>query len=109
MQELIFEDFEKIVDEEGMYYYSYHFVSNNIRYEICLECCFSGFDVALYKSANKDIDNILMTKKICTNYDGYLNLSVSFVERDQKTKLRAVSIANEMIKNTLVDNVVKTK
>lgn len=96
MQKITIDDFQIITDEQDNYYYSYQFTSNDVKYELCLECCFSGFDVALYKVAVKDLDYELVAQKVCTEHKGYLN----FLNLDRRisTKEKAVRIANQLIK-----------
>lgn len=55
MKTITFADFKK---EDG--YMSY----KNDKFEICLEPCFNGCDVAIY-----DVDQNLLKPKVCTNVD----------------------------------------
>lgn len=94
MSEIKFEDFERVALDGFNFpcYYSYKFRSSDLEYEICLEFCFSGFDVAIYRQTN-DLPQLVMPK-ICTCDDGYLN---QFPARRKETFLKAIEIANEIL------------
>lgn len=68
MNDLKPSDFERVELDESFYYFRHEFIGwdTNI-YEVCLEQCLNGFDVALYiKSA---LGYELAERKYCTNID----------------------------------------
>ena len=79
MKELKIEDFKKVDIGVGHYY-----TWSNEKIEVCLELCFSGYDIAIY-----DKNQSLIGEKTCTNM---INLGGSIVLE------YAVKIANKKIK-----------
>lgn len=67
-EELTVSDFIMIGNWNEPYYFSYEW--RNI-YEICIEPCFNGFDIAIYRSKH------LLEPKQCTNLPESNNISVA--------------------------------
>lgn len=85
-------DFEKIDTEGGKYYYR-HRAAHSI--EICLELCFAGFDVAIYRNEGEGGYDLLRPKQ-CTETGNYL-LDPFDYHRTDADRRRAIDIANKLL------------
>jgi len=62
--------------------------------EVCLESCFNGYDVAIYR------DEELLGKKICTDIKGMMEMQLmpGFSIGTGEALEKAIKIANKLIK-----------
>lgn len=81
-------DFNR-VDNEGTPYWS--FIKDN--YEICLELCFSGFDVAIYRIDGEGVMD-LAEPKICTEENINIETYMHTNERTEWAWNKALELAN---------------
>lgn len=87
--------FKKFV---GNIYYFHRFTKENTNYEICLEPCNYGFDVALYKRASMDSSKTtLIGKRICTAEKGYGTDPLHQKDRREETWAKALGICQEVL------------
>jgi hypothetical protein len=68
------------------------------RYEVSLEPCLNGFDVALYRIDERNIRN-LEGKKYCTEMEGYGEDYFGSLKRDFATWSKALKIADVLVIN----------
>ena len=94
------EDFNQVAfDEEGKLLAKDYFSYKCGDFEICLEPCLNGYDVAIYRGEQKDI----VGEKKCTNFDfgdRGLRFGIDGLKKGQANMvlLRAVKLANEFHK-----------
>lgn len=88
------EQFKRIDLDPDHYYYSFAVPG----FEICLEPCATGFDVAVYADDAEDpeIKSVLEPKK-CTETGDYTRIDALFGERKDKDWNRALIIADELL------------
>lgn len=91
-------DFKKFV---GDIHYFYYFEYNNLGYEVTLEPCLNGFDVALYNRDIRARRYELVTEKFCTNLRGY-KFEIKDYERDDKTWDLAIKMANKIVDEYII-------
>ena len=80
----------------GGTYYFIRFQHKRELYELCLEPCYSGFCIGLYKRFSKNRFPELVTFKQCTK-DDYLSDLFGVNERTEETWQKAIHIAQRMI------------
>lgn len=85
-------DFEKVETEGGKYYYCH---VTNSGLEVCLELCFAGFDVAVYRNYGEGGYDLAVPKR-CTNTSDYTGDIFNY-RRTDKDKLAAIDIANKIL------------
>jgi len=90
---LTIKDFKIVYTEDGGHYFSYR----RAVYEICLEACANGYDVAVYKSGN------LQKPKKCTDFkfkSDSINFGINGLKKGEANMvlLRALKFANEFYK-----------
>lgn len=84
------EHFIRIDIDKEHYYYSFGVPG----FEICLEPCAGGFDVAIYDNGIK------VNPGVCTNSDGYLNSAAAlFGDRTDEDWNKALTIADDLFDN----------
>ncbi len=88
MKTLTLKDFKPKVVADTLTYFSYEFSA----FEICLEPCLNGFDIALYRNQN------LVFDKICTDLD------LSTTPWPQVYE-KAVQLANDLYQRIMTSNV----
>lgn len=79
MKKLILNDFKRKELHPG-----YYFSHKTDKYEICLEVCLNGYDVAIY-----DLHQNLLRDKVCTNL---VNI------QSDEALIKAIEIANKFLK-----------
>jgi len=85
-------EFIRIDLDPEHYYYSFGVPG----FEICLEPCAAGFDVAMYENG------ILSQAKRCTKSGDYLeSVGALFGERKEMDWIKALEIANELMEKRL--------
>lgn len=102
MKKITFKDFQLAVtvSQPAKFYHSYEFDD----YELCLEPCLSGFDVALYRKGPDERIAGLVEEKKCTDFnfkrrEGRLLFGLDGLKKGEKNMvtLRALKYANELI------------
>lgn len=96
MKKLKFEDFELAITMDRHLYKSFEFNG----YEICLEECLNGFDVAIYKLGPDERIADLVEPKKCTDFDfkkGNINKRLTKGQQNM-IRLRAMKFANQFYK-----------
>lgn len=99
MKNLTLKDF-KLHRSSGLptaHYFEHIFKNGN---KVCLETCFSGYDVAFY-----DLRNDIIFPKECTELDGYLDESFDGTREEIVAITKALEIANRKIKEN--ENITK--
>lgn len=88
------EQFKRIDKDLHHYYYSF----GVHRFEICLEPCAAGFDVAIYAEDEEPEFKSSVEPKQCTKTGDYLtSLEVLFGDRKDEDWNRALVIADELL------------
>lgn len=83
------EHFTRVDMDPHHYYYSFGVMG----FEICLEPCAAGFDVAVYGK-----DKEMLAPRQCTNSEGYLeSAGAMFGDRKDEDWGKALAIVNEML------------
>ncbi len=85
-------DFEKVSAGDGDLYYYRHITDTGL--EVCLELCFSGFDVAVYKDGPEG--HRLMALKRCTSTSDYSSDPFNY-KRTGRDMQVAIDIANQIL------------
>jgi hypothetical protein len=77
----------------GSFQHYFTYLDEN-GYEVCLESCLNGYDVAIYK------DKELLVEKQCTDIDGMLEAQIipGFSMLGGEALQKALAIANDMYK-----------
>lgn len=101
MTKLNFKDFQLAITDDRKFYHSFSFRD----YEICLEPCLNGFDVAIYKVGPDEGIGGLVEEKICTDFnfkrkewtEGKLAFGLDGLKKGERNMLllRAMKFANQ--------------
>ena len=83
----------KRIGEPGSF--GHYFSYKDDKYEVCLESCLNGYDVAIY-----DLNQNLIGEKECTNIEGMLEMQImpGFSMGTGKAIEKALKIANKKFK-----------
>ncbi len=90
--------------DQDLYHYYYSFGVPG--FEICLEPCAAGFDVAIYaedRSIGSDIPSSL-EPKLCTKTGDYTQIDALFGDRKDEDWNKALAIADEMLDKYIKDS-----
>jgi hypothetical protein len=81
--------------------FGHYFSYKDDKYEVCLESCLNGYDVAIY-----DLNQNLIGEKTCTNIDGILGMQIlpGFSFGTGEALEKALKIANKKYNNLLKEN-----
>jgi len=76
--------------------FGHYFTFTDGKYEVCLESCLNGYDVAIY-----DMNKNLIGEKECTNIEGMLEMQImaGFSMGSGEALTKAVEIANRKYKS----------
>lgn len=80
----------------GSIYHFYRFTKNGQDYELCLEPCDYGFDIAIYERYGQKPYQLVM-KKTCLSEAGYQNDPFHKTDRRPETWNHALQIAEEIM------------
>ena len=89
-KELSTSSFKRIGGMGNQGYFSY----KDDKYEICLEPCMNGYEVAIY-----DLRQDLLKPKICTNLEGSMDIMPGFNMVQGEALLPAVKLANKLLRS----------
>lgn len=81
----------------GNIYFFYRFTEDQTDYELCLEPCVNGFNVALYKQHADGHRPQSVMSKVCTLTEGYSEDRFGQLERDDTTWVKALNIGAFLI------------
>src|SRR3989304_6839056 len=72
--------------------FAHYFTYTDGKYEVCLESCLNGYDVAIY-----DVNKDLVGEKECTNIEGMLEMQIipGFSMGTGEALEKALKIANK--------------
>lgn len=90
MKKLVLGDFERVGSDGSFgHYFTY---TDKEGYEVCLESCLEGYDVAIYK------DEELVAPKECTHISGMMDSQIfpGFSVLTGEALEKALDIANKM-------------
>lgn len=93
LHELKREHFIRVDLDKDHHYYSFGI---NEIFEICLEPCAAGFDVALFTCVSDPTMRSLIEPKQCTKTGDYTRIDALFGDRKDEDWNRALEIANEL-------------